>query len=148
MGFFLTKKLIFFLWKFVLFFIVHVSIIHRPHVYCMWYSLFTIRMFNWTWLSFWLKMTGIMLCKDKDRAFLKDGQEFVKTVFLGVIGLLVWIMMLCKLHAEKPWVFITLIGRWQGFEICWKYLYQVHFDSFVETTFLFNLVSLEYCCLW
>lgn len=100
------------------FFIVHVSIIHRPHVYCMWYSLFTIRMFNWTWLSFWLKMTGIMLCKDKDRAFLKDDQEFVKTVFLGVIGLLVWIMMLYELHAEKPWVFIIIIGRWQGFELC------------------------------
>ena len=28
-------------------------------------------------------MTGIMLCKDKDRAFLKDGQEFVKIVFFG-----------------------------------------------------------------
>lgn len=52
-----------------------------------------------------------MLCKDKDRAFLKDDQEFVKTVFLGVIGLLVWIMMLYELHAEKPCVFITIIGR-------------------------------------
>lgn len=117
------------------FFIVHVSIIHRPHVYCMWYSLFTIRMFNWTWLSFWLKMTGIMLCKDKDRAFLKDDQEFVKTVFLGVIGLLVWIMMLCKITCRKTMRFYhnywQMTGIWNLLKIfipgtfrffCWNHI--------------------------